>query len=122
MAAAQARSRAEQLAAASGRTQGADLAQMQGVQANQNAQARQQAAQTINAADLLKQRQQKGEIEARLAEKSRMAANDIEQIGTPAANLAAAGGAATADALTPPLEGQFTPEQLAQIKAMLGLA
>lgn len=96
-AAADARSRAEQLMSAGGATSGADLVASQKAQAGQNAQSRQQAAQIVNAANIQKKNEQKSELEARLAQKSEMAQRDINKAGVPITNALAAGTQAGVD-------------------------
>jgi len=123
-AAAEARSRAEQLMAAGGQASPGDLQKNAQIQAAQMAQGRQQAAQAINAANLQKQQQQKAEIEARLAQKAEMAQRDIDMVGKPATDLAVQGATAATQMMAPGLGGApmagFSPEQLEQLKSMLG--
>ena len=104
-AAAEARSRAEQLMAAGGQTSGADLVASQKAQQGANAQARQQAAQIVNAANLQKQAQQKNELEARLAEKSRMAQRDVGMVGDAVQDALATAAQAGVDAFAPQVGG-----------------
>jgi hypothetical protein len=139
--------RAETLSAAGQRTSGADLAQLQLQQAQQNAQAQQQAAQLVNAADLAKEGQQRGEIEARLGEKSRMAQRDVDLFAKPIIDAAATATAFGVDSRAPPAVAgapaapsafdtlqksqgvptygpagavPFTDEEIAKLKALLG--